>query len=100
MSRFSKLSEALESAESIELRLYRDKVKESLRRELLETREKMREEDRFPFIGEWLTLDEIALAMEYEKKEKFTRLVLVIAIYALLLIVSFILGFLIWQATG
>jgi CO dehydrogenase/acetyl-CoA synthase gamma subunit (corrinoid Fe-S protein) len=100
MSRFDKISEALESAESIELRIYRDKVKDSLRKELVAKRDEMLKEDRYPFIGRWLTLDEIALAMENEKKEKFTRLVLVIMIYALLLIVSIVLGFVVWRATG
>lgn len=100
MNRMRKLSEALESAESIELRLYRDKVKDSLRKELLAKRDEMLKEDRYPYIGHWLTLDEIAIAMENEKKEKFTRLVLVILIYALLLVISLIIGFVVWRTTG
>jgi flagellar basal body-associated protein FliL len=93
-----KISRLIESEESIELKLYREQVREELRRKLEPIRDEMLEEGRLPYCGEWLTPDEIMLEREQEKKDKLTRLVLILLIYLLMFAISLGLCLYVWRS--
>jgi hypothetical protein len=97
---YEKIKKIVESPASIELKIYRNKVRDNLLKELEKKRKEMISHGRFPYKGGWLTHDEIILAIEKEKKEKFTRLVLLIFIYFLLFVTSLILGFIVFRSAG
>jgi len=97
---YEKIKNIVESPSSIELKIYRNKVRDDLLKELNKKREEMIGQGRFPYKGEWLTHEEIILAMEKERKEKFTRLVLLILLYFLLIVASLIFGLIVFKSAG
>ncbi len=93
-----KIVELIESADSIELKIYRNKVRENLHKQLNKKREEMLKQDRYPYQGKWLTHDEIVLAMEQERRENISKFMLVVLIYLVLLAGAFFLGFFVWRS--
>jgi len=95
---YEKIKNIIESPASIELKIYRNKVRDDLLKDLNKKCGEMKRQGRFPYKGEWLTHEEIMLSIETEKKEKFTRLTLLIFIYFLLIVISLVLGFLVFKS--
>ena len=93
-----KIRELVESAESIELRIYRNRVRDELYEALERKRQEMRKNGRLPYRGEWLTRDEIVLSKADERKKDFAKVVLVITLYLLLFVMSLGLGLFVWRA--
>jgi hypothetical protein len=95
---YQKIIEMVESADSIELKIYRNKVRDDLLKELGKQREKKLNQGKYPYQGRWLTHDEIVLAREQERSENISKFALILLIYLALLAGSILMSYFVWRS--
>jgi hypothetical protein len=98
MNFYERFMQLTESAESIEVQIYRNRIREDLLKELTQQRSDMADQDRYPYQGEWLTIDEIHLTREGERKRNFSKLVQSFFLLGFLLLANFVMIFFIWRS--